>query len=406
MNRTGSLALLFAFSFLGFCLPLSIAGANIGWGLVAAALLLRLGLGERLNWSRHRSAIEAPLLAYLAAAILSCAFGTDPGNSFPVLFKDVHKLWLYGLFSVGLARLAEDGTEALLTPVAALAAGFGVSAVAGITQTFTTRRPAGLWERAHGFIHPVTFGEHMAFAVLGAFCFFEFADDRPSRKAPALALLGIASVALFLSQTRDAIGSAAIGFFTLAALLPRAAAKGKARLHALIAGAVATAATFGSDLLPTGRSLIESFSKTSAAANPQLARLTLWKVAWRMFRDHPWFGVGINNYRDQFGRYWSTPIDGEATVGNAHNLYIHQTAERGLLGALALAWLIVALCRRAAARSRAEPDALTLWALAATAAFVVMNMTEVALQVEQLWMLFFWIWILAEQRGRSAQLLQ
>ena len=56
------------------------------------------------------------------------------------------------------------------------------------------------------------------------------------------------------------------------------------------------------------------------------------------------------------------------------------------------------LWRRSYERARLNPDAFNLWALSSTAAFTVMNLTEVALQVEQVWMLFFLIWIWAEKR--------
>jgi len=389
------LLLCFAWAFTCASLPLSIAGSNLGWGLVVLALLVRHFTGRRVPWSLHRGAIETPLFAYLMAAALSCAFGTSPSYSFTFLIKDAHKVWIYLVYSVGLAALIEEDPDHAWTVPGALALGLAVSATVGLWQTFSSAGP--LWTRARAFMHPVTFGEQMALGALGAFCFAEFSPRPGKVRAPALALFALCSIALFFSQTRGAILALAAGFFTIAWF-----SKHDPRIRAAVAGVVSLIGVFASDLLPTGRSLIESLARQPAAANPQLARWTLWKVSWRMFLDHPLFGVGINNYREQFVRYFSGTIDGETAFGTAHNLYLHQTAERGLVGAAALAWLLIALWRRSAERAIGKPSPASYWALGATAAFLAMNCTEVALQVEQLWMLFFVIWIFAEQQPHRA----
>jgi len=395
MARLPLILLCFAWAFSCASLPVSIAGSNLGWGLVVFALLSRLCFGRNIPWSRHHSAVEVPLLAYLTAAALACALGVLPRYSFSFLVKDAHKVWIYAVYSIGLAALIEEGPAAVWTVPVALAAGLAVSATVGLWQTFSSAGP--LWTRARGFMHPVTFGEQMALGALGAFCYAELSPRADRVRAPAIALLALSSLALFFSQTRGAILALAAGFFAIACF----AAPGRCQRRAAVAGVASLIATFASDLLPTGRSLIESISRQPAAANPQLARWTLWKVSFRMFLNHPLFGVGINNYREQFTRYFSGTVDGEAAFGTAHNLYLHQTAERGLVGAAALAWLLIALWRRSLQRTRRTPDPVGIWAFGSTAAFLAMNCTEVALQVEQLWMLFFLIWIFAEQRSQA-----
>ena len=60
---------------------------------------------------------------------------------------------------------------------------------------------------------------------------------------------------------------------------------------------------------------------------------------------------------------------------------------------LALFWSFLA---RAWRHARRDSNALSLWALAATAAFLVMNLTESAFQNEQIATLFLFIWALGE----------
>ena len=89
-----------------------------------------------------------------------------------------------------------------------------------------------------------------------------------------------------------------------------------------------------------------------------------------------------------------TAWDALIAWGNAHNVYLHQLAERGFLGLillLAALWLMLLGAWRA---EQARRDAWTLWAAAATAAFLVMNLTEVAWQTEQVFTLFIFVWLL------------
>ena len=56
-------------------------------------------------------------------------------------------------------------------------------------------------------------------------------------------------------------------------------------------------------------------------------------VSYQMFRDHPWLGVGLNNYPVNYQRY-SQPLglDPRTSRRSAHNLYFESFAETGLLG--------------------------------------------------------------------------
>ena len=139
----------------------------------------------------------------------------------------------------------------------------------------------------------------------------------------------------------------------------------------------------------------------SATENQQFNRVIFWKVAWGMFLDHPWLGVGPGHYQTAYSDYFQGKLAGQWVWGSAHNLYLHQLAERGLLGLSALLAALSALTWRAWRRARLLPDGLNLWALAACAAFLVMNLTEVAFQNEQVTTLFLFIWTWAEARQKS-----
>ncbi len=74
-------------------------------------------------------------------------------------------------------------------------------------------------------------------------------------------------------------------------------------------------------------------------------RLTTAKVAFNIIKDHPFIGVGINNYGSVLEQYW----DAEDTFTRraaVHNTYLLYMAEIGLLGFAVYLWLLVAFFAR------------------------------------------------------------
>jgi hypothetical protein len=79
----------------------------------------------------------------------------------------------------------------------------------------------------------------------------------------------------------------------------------------------------------------------TAAMKP--ARPALWSAALRMASDHPFFGVGPDNYRLAYGRYlgierWDRRI-------HANNMYLEILTGAGSVGLLALLWLLASTVR-------------------------------------------------------------
>lgn len=379
------------------CVPLTVAGANISWGLVAAGLLACAAAGVSLPWDARRSAIEKPLYLYLGAAALAALLGVDPGDSARYLNKDLHKVWLYLLLSVALAVARPR------RPHLPLALGFAAAAAMGIGQILLLPpiNPDGTGLRAHAFVHPVTYGEQMAFGLLGACCFLISAQERSKgERAAAILVAVLTGAALLLSKTRMAMVGCAAGLVSVCLLLPRL------RRWTLAAASLAAVPFLLSDGPRFEHTLGEELSRWRQtgefAAQGQLTRVILWSAAWRMGVDHIWTGVGPHGYRNQFPFYYNGDLQAVTNMlGNAHNLYLHQFAERGLIGLAALLALLAAYWRRALQRARSRPDAWNLWAFASANAFLVMNLTEVALQTEIIWMLVFLAWLLAESIHRK-----
>ena len=70
-------------------------------------------------------------------------------------------------------------------------------------------------------------------------------------------------------------------------------------------------------------------------------RLSLWRSAVNMFMDHPWFGVGLDNFLYAYrGRYILDAAWQEPNLNHPHNIILDFATRLGLLGLLAGGWMI------------------------------------------------------------------
>ncbi len=361
-------------------LPVSIAGTNIALALLAAALIARARTdGRRIVTAWRAEPVLAALALYAAVSMLAAASSAAPTASLRDAVKDLHRLWSLGLFAAALAI----EPAAPLRP--ALGLSLGAMALYGIAQTAAGGEPGGIMVRAHGFMHPVVFGQQMALAVLGGACVLMRPTPKAARGA-AGAFTALIFTALVLSQTRMALLAACTGFALVAMLEPRA------RRWAMPALLIVAAVGIAWEFVPNGGRTISSIFAPYDPQNPQQTRWVLWDTALRMFRDHPLTGTGPGGYHRLFSDYHVGSLDGERNWGNAHNLYLHQLAERGLLGAVALLVLCGTLLARALRAARLDADTRALWSAGAVAAFLAMSLTETSFQNEQFSALFLLIW--------------
>jgi O-antigen ligase len=373
-----------ALSATALALPLSIAGLNAGAAAVSLLLLWCAFKGERLPWSFALTPFSAALAAYFLAGVIVSALGVAPSVSFREVHKDLHKVWLALAL---LVALRAAGTRRLSR---ALGWGCAAAAVYGIAQALLLKNGAFM-ARAHGFSHPVTYAEIMGLSWLGGLALLlSPAGDSPSRRS-LQAFLALSGAALLLSQSRGPLLGTAAGAAVLGL------ADKRWRKVSLLAIVGVPAAFLFWELIPSSRSF-GAIAVRMKTTNADFARLTFWRVGAQIFRDHPWHGVGIGNYKTVFTQYFQGAFDGQSVWGSAHDLYIHQAAERGLVGLAALFAVLWTMCKRSWDRARAAGSAANLWALSACAAFLVMNLTEVAFQTEQVASLMIFIWAYAEAR--------
>jgi len=91
-------------------------------------------------------------------------------------------------------------------------------------------------------------------------------------------------------------------------------------------------------------------------------------------------GVGPDNIKRVFKKFHPEPFPEEGIYGTLNNLYVHQAAERGILGLAALLLLFASMFLFALKRFRAAKSPYALWAVCALPAFYVVNLTEISFQ--------------------------
>lgn len=61
-------------------------------------------------------------------------------------------------------------------------------------------------------------------------------------------------------------------------------------------------------------------------------RWSLWKLGWRVFLEHPWFGAGAGQYNATFRALGLSPEKDLITISHPHNLYLDMLYAHGLVG--------------------------------------------------------------------------
>ena len=220
------------------------------------------------------------------------------------------------------------------------------------------------------FGNPDFYGQFLAVVATACVAILVFARQRLWLMVVVI-LLAVLNVALMLIvQTRGSLLGIAAGALVIAVLwLRRAGLSRRALTRFALASAVAAlalvitlvATPLGGRLLDIGRGI------------GLRDRVLLYQSAFQMFVDHPFLGVGFENFAVAYPRYqqaeWFGIAGMNTTNTSAHNWVLHVAATTGALGLLANVALLGAFAFHAWRRARDADAAGVIVALAAIAAF-------------------------------------
>ncbi len=344
-----------AFLLLAAALPWSIAPISIAVISTAALTLAVWWRPGGVLWTR--TPVDLPGLGWLVALALASAFALDPAGSWPRVTKGL----LVVLVPVAAYHAREEATArravAVLFVSAALAACFALA-------RFIAQGPA-FPNRVKGAVgHPLTYGGQAM--LLAAVATAIAMRCRGRWRVGALGLLAILIPALAGTYTR----SAWIGYLVAVVVI---VAFTRARWLTGFAAALALLAT----VLP-GAYRARAFSIFDPHSPWNTERLHMWGAGLRMFRDHPWTGVGLQDLHSIYERYKSPGAFEPA--GHLHNVYVQVAASMGVIGLIALAAILGGLVRAAWRGFRAMGEgwgaAFKLGVTAALVGFLVSGLFE------------------------------
>jgi O-antigen ligase len=334
-------AMEYALYFLVIGITVSNAFASIGMGAVLLVWSYRkIALGGKLSVPRPLLIVSGVFfLAYAASLIHSEYLG-----------KSVHALFLkYGKYLLLMLAIADGIKEkrvaARIALVLCLAAAF--ICADGFYQFFTGRdlllfREAGRLDVFYGdrefhsfrvtatFPAPNTFASYLVpVLMLGLALFFSWGAKTRKILWGKCICLGSMVLCLLLTFSRGGLIACLGGILMLAFLL-------KKKILWVIPVVFLVVFLFG-------KNLYGNRAAREGAIDPTVeARLLMLKDAGRMFRSHPWTGIGLNTYYKTHERNRSLAIP----PSYAHNTYVQMVAEVGIVGFLAFSTLMIYWFRR------------------------------------------------------------
>lgn len=264
--------------------------AIVGLGV---GLLLRRASFSKLA-RREIALTGAAVLAVALTTALSITQADYPAEALRVTLRATEYVADFWLCALAFCE------EPLLAPIA-----LSIAAVAGVTSILALRQEFG------GAPSAILFGTHVVPRIAGPL-------EGPNQLAgflqvllPPILTLGlggmlrrwyiplavVVAAAEVLTFSRAGVATCAIGV---------AAALVAARMHDAKTWLLLAISALGipvSVVLMVGGSLSRFWSAADPTQPTGLgSRGELWAAAWRLFRSHPWLGIGADNYEFELGR--------------------------------------------------------------------------------------------------------
>jgi putative inorganic carbon (HCO3(-)) transporter len=296
--------------------------------IVSWLVVLRSAVQRKVDVRWPLSPYRLPTALFVTAALLSLLVTEYPLLSIrelrALVFEPVLFFWLLQTLR-GSASLALGGflAGATLTAVAAIAQGplgIGGTPAEGVLR-------AQAWYPSANHL-ALMLGRAWPFLIAGASARWRWLW------LPA-GLVGLALILTF--STGGWLGALAGGLVVLLAMR-------RHRLAMRLGGVAAVALVMVSALAIAGI-LPERLNPLRQTGG---FRLDLWVSSLEMVRDHPWFGIGLDNFAYLYQQvYLREGAAAEPNLSHPHNWVLHVWLELGLLGLISFGWLLWRFWRQA-----------------------------------------------------------
>lgn len=155
------------------------------------------------------------------------------------------------------------------------------------------------------------------------------------------------------------------------------------------------------------------FEGTGGLANQDTAiggRFEIWAAAWRMFEEHPWSGVGPNQFEATATRYvqtglWERSINSIDKHTHAHNQLLDALATCGIPGLVATLFLFgypLLIFQRRLREGSSKTSRLSFAGLLVIGAYIFCGLVDVTLHFEE--QIIVYMFAIAVLFGRMRQI--
>jgi O-antigen ligase/cytochrome c-type biogenesis protein CcmH/NrfG len=345
----------------------------LAWGLLGTLIAIGIGDGFRIP-------LSPVFVAFYAVVAVEVLTTYTAENQYVALYGEVGRYLgltthaVLALLAVAIAVSADYPRRVswlawTIGAASALAGVYAVQQALGLDPVQWTDQDPRI-RPFSTFGNPDFYGQFLAVVAIACGAVLVFTRQRLWLMG-VVALLAVFNVALMLVvQTRGSFLGIVAGAVVIAPLWLRRAGLSRRVLFrfALAAGVAAialvvmlVATPLGSRLLDIGRGI------------GLRDRVLLYQSALQMFLDHPFLGVGFENFAVAYPRYqqaeWFAIAGMNTTNTSAHDWILHVAATTGIVGLLATFALLAAFTFHAWRRAR-DPDAAgVIVAFAAIAAF-------------------------------------
>jgi O-antigen ligase len=352
-------------------LPLIEAPKNLAW--VAYCVTWLVNRVRERDFGGRWDVWDSLIAAWIASGFLVAAFSGLQQSE----WKGAGDLFRYGSL-LWLVKRGGYSLRELRWAMGALVASMLAGLAFGYYQLLVSGKRRALELHSVGHVNHTAIYLAIMFGVCAAWIFARWNAWHAGRRITALAIGVLVLVSLIVTQSRGAAGAGLIAVPILAACWwPRWRTPLVASLVAIALAAALSVAL--------GVEIVRKQQDRAQEQNVLAYRDGIWRsalVAWERF---PWFGVGMDNYsgitpervkawREAAGK----PYEAARYVRfpHGHSLYFNTLAERGTLGAAALAaallaWLVSLVRRRP--RPAAPDHEWLLWGGAAAAGLVTVG---------------------------------
>jgi O-antigen ligase/Tfp pilus assembly protein PilF len=316
---------------------LTISGA--GWeldslSLVQTAVFVLVGV---VLWTGgiRRVAVGGPLLAMVLAVALTAIWSVRPEASVRAL-----TMWMmYGGIFIVVASTLTFGAHAGRVIDGALAIGAWICLLALSWRGHATLL-GGRWYGS--FYWPNPFAAFLLLLI--PVTLMRLIYGRSRRETLALGVITmVLLVAFILTYSRGAwVVLAGVTLLTLIVMRPPSKGIALQRTTAVIVMAVLVSVVLASRVDHSSEEglFARAASITNIGNESVQGRLSFWRSAIAIFRDHPLVGTGPWTYGIAHTRYQD---DVRFYASDAHNLYLQTAAEMGLVGLAVLVTLLIAI---------------------------------------------------------------